>query len=155
VADVGLVRPPIEHDGELRVQTVLRERTVAALPAGHRLAALSRVPLRRLAAEPLVLFPREQAPGFHDLLIDALAGVASAPRVIQYAPEMLTIIGLVAAGTGVSLVPASVNRLALDGVTYRAVAGAPLSELDAVTRASDDSALVRAFVAEAMAATAP
>ena len=146
-ADVGLVRPPIDDVGELRVQTVLRERTIAALPARHRLAALRRVPLRRLGAEPLVLFPREQAPGFHDLLIGALGG---APQVIQYAPEMLTIIGLVAAGTGVSLVPASVSRLALDGVTYRPVAGAPLSELVAITRSDDDSALVRAFVAQAL-----
>jgi DNA-binding transcriptional LysR family regulator len=155
VADVGLVRPPIEDDDELRVQTVLRERTVAALPAGHPLAALRRVPLRRMAAEPLVLFPRDHAPGFHDLVIGALAGAGAAraggPRVIQYAPEMLTIIGLVAAGTGVSLVPASVARLALDGVAYRPVTGAPLSELVAITRAGDDSALVRAFVYEASA----
>jgi len=151
VADVGLVRPPIDHDGELRVQTVLRERTVAALPAGHALTALTRVPLRRLAAEPLVLFPRDQAPGFHDLLIDSLAGAGVAPRVIQYAPEMLTIMGLVAAGTGVSLVPASVRRLALDGVAYRPVSGAPRSELVAITRAADDSELARAFVAEAIA----
>jgi DNA-binding transcriptional LysR family regulator len=152
VVDVGLVRPPIEDDGDLRVETVLRERTVAALPAGHELASLSRVPLRRLAAEPLVLFPRDQAPGFHDLLIGALAaGTGTGPRVIQYAPEMLTIIGLVAAGTGVSLVPASVSRLALDGVTYRPVSGAPRSELVAITRARDDSAIVRAFVAEAVA----
>jgi DNA-binding transcriptional LysR family regulator len=151
LADVGLVRPPIEDDGELNVQTVLRERTVAALPGAHALAGFSRVPLRRLAAEPLVLFPRDQAPGFHDLLIEALAGARSAPRVIQDAPEMLTIIGLVAAGVGVSLVPASVSRLALDGVTYRPVSGAPRSELVAITRAGDDSALVRAFVSEAMA----
>jgi DNA-binding transcriptional LysR family regulator len=155
VADVGLVRPPIEDDGGLRVQTVLRERTVAALPAGHRLAALRRVPLSRLAAEPLVLFPRDQAPGYHDLLVSALAGAGIAPRVIQYAPEMLTIIGLVAAGTGVSLVPESVQHLALNGVSYRPVSGAPRSELVAVTRAGDDSALVRAFVAQAMASTPP
>jgi DNA-binding transcriptional LysR family regulator len=151
LADVGLVRPPIEEDDSVRVETVLRERTLAALPAAHPLAALRRVPLSRLAAEPLVLFPRDQAPGFHDLLIDSLAGAGSAPRVIQYAPEMLTIIGLVAAGTGVSLVPASVARLALDGVAYRPVTGAPRSELVAITRAGDDSALVRAFVYEASA----
>ncbi len=151
VVDVGLVRPPIEDDGELRAETVLRERTVAALPAGHELAALSRVSLRRLAAEPLVLFPRDQAPGYHDLLIGALADAGAGPRVIQYAPEMLTIIGLVAAGTGVSLVPASVGRLALDGVAYRPVSGAPRSELVAITRVGDDSALVRAFVADALA----
>ncbi len=152
VIDVGLVRPPIEDDGELRAETVLRERTVAALPAGHALARLGRVSLGRLAAEPLVLFPRDQAPGFHDLLIAALASTGAGPRVVQYAPEMLTIIGLVAAGTGVSLVPASVGRLALDGVTYRPVSGAPRSELVAITRARDDSALARAFVTEATAA---
>ena len=151
VVDVGLVRPPIEDERGLRAETVLRERTVAALPAAHPLAALARVPLRRLAVEPLVLFPSDQAPGFHDLLIEALAGAGADPRVIQYAPEMLTIIGLVAAGTGVSLVPASVSRLALDGVAYRPVVGAPRSELVAITRADDDSALVRAFVAEAIA----
>lgn len=151
VVDVGLVRPPIDDDAGLRVRTVLRERTVAALPAGHSLAELSRVPLRRLAAEPLVLFPRDQAPGFHDLLVDALAGAGAAARVIQYAPEMTTIIGLVAAGVGVSLVPSSVSRLALEGVTYRPVAGAPRSELVAITRADDESALARAFVAEAAA----
>ena len=64
----GSVRPPIEPDESLRTEVVLRERTVAALPEGHPLAALRRIPLRRLAAEPLVLFPRDQAPGFHDLL---------------------------------------------------------------------------------------
>ncbi|HEX4279602.1 MAG TPA: LysR substrate-binding domain-containing protein [Solirubrobacteraceae bacterium] len=152
VIDVGLVRPPIEDEAGLRAETVLRERTVAALPAAHQLAALQRVPMRRLAAEPLVLFPRAQAPGFHDLLIEALAGAGGGPRVIQYAPEMLTIIGLVAAGTGVSLVPASVSRLSLDGVAYRPVTGAPRSELVAITRAGEDSAVVRAFVAEATAA---
>jgi DNA-binding transcriptional LysR family regulator len=155
VVDVGLVRPPIEDDDELRVQTVLRERTVAALPSAHELAALRRIPLHRLAAEPLVLFPREQAPGYHDLLIGALAGARAGPRVIQYAPEMLTIIGLVAAGMGVSLAPASVSRLALEGVTYRPVTGAPLSELVAVTRAGDDSVLAGAFVAEAVAPMTP
>jgi DNA-binding transcriptional LysR family regulator len=62
---------------------------------------------------------------------------------------MLTIIGLVATGLGVSLVPASVARLALEGVTYRPVAGAPGSELVAIVRADDESPLVRAFVAQA------
>ena len=147
--DVGLVRPPIVADSDLRVEPVLRERTIAALSDGHPLTALRRIPLRRLAAEPLVLFGREQAPGFHDLLIGRLAATGETPTVVQYAPEMLTIIGLVAAGIGVSPVPASVAHLALEGVTYRPLSGAPDTELVAVTRADDDAPLVRAFVAEA------
>lgn len=149
--DVGLVRPPVDEGDELRVQLVMRELTVAALPTGHPLAALRRIPLGRLAAEPLVLFPRAQAPGFHDLLISSLAATGTHPQVIQYAPEMLTIIGLVAAGLGVSLAPASVSRLVLDGVTYRPVARAPRSDLLAISRLDDNSPLVRAFIEHAQA----
>jgi DNA-binding transcriptional LysR family regulator len=149
VVDVALVRPPIEPDPALRMETVMRERTIAAIPLGHPLAKLRRVPLRRLAGEPLVLFPRPQAPGYHDLLIGRLAATGVTPHVVQYAPEMLTIIGLVAAGIGVSPVPASVAALTLPGVEYRPLTGAPDTELVAVTRAEDESALVSAFVAEA------
>jgi DNA-binding transcriptional LysR family regulator len=147
--DVGLVRAPIEDAAELRCVSVLRERTVAALPANHELARLRRIPLRRLAAEPLVLFPRDQAPGFHDLLMRSLAASGVHPHVVQYAPETLTIVGLVAAGIGVSLGAESVARLALDGVTYRPVIGAPDAELLAVARADDDSPLVAAFIEHA------
>lgn len=144
--DVALIRPPIETDPRLRTMAVLREPTMVALPDFHPLASLSRVPLRRLAREPLVLFPRQQAPGFHDLLTARLASTGTPPTVVQYAPEMLTIIGLVAAGVGLSPVPASVSHLSVDGVTYRALDGAPATELVAVARADDDSALVRAFL---------
>jgi DNA-binding transcriptional LysR family regulator len=149
VIDVGLVRPPVETEDDLRAEVVLRERTVAAVPVGHPLAQLRRIPLRRLAAEPLVLFPRQQAPGFHDLLIGRLAATGTSPQVVQYAPEMLTIIGLVAAGIGVSPVPASLAHLALDGVTYRPLSGAPDTELVAVARAGELSPLVDAFIADA------
>lgn len=151
LVDVGLVRPPIEADPALDSEVVLRERTVAAVPAGHALASLRRVPVRRLAGEPLVLFPRPQAPGFHDLLIGRLAATGRTPHVVQYAPEMTTIIGLVAAGIGVSPVPESVAHLALEGVAYRPLAGAPATQLVAVTRAGEDSPLVRAFVSEVRA----
>jgi DNA-binding transcriptional LysR family regulator len=69
--------------------------------------------------------------------------------VVQYAPEMTTIVGLVAAGLGVSLVPRSVQRLALGGVTYRPVPGAPVSELVAIARADDEAPLVRSFIEQA------
>ena len=149
IVDVGLVRPPIDPDDGLATEVVMRERTVAAIPSDHPLAQRARIPLRRLATEPLVLFPREQAPGFHDLLTGRIAATGTSPHVVQYAPEMTTIIGLVAAGIGLSPVPASVARLGLDGVTYRPLIGAPDTELLAVTRAGDESPLVAAFVAEA------
>jgi DNA-binding transcriptional LysR family regulator len=154
VVNVALVRPPIQSDIDVHVHEVMREHTIAALPEDHELAALRRIPVRRLAAVPLVLFPRSQAPGYHDQLIGRLAATGTTPHVVQYAPEMTTIIGLVAAGIGVSPVPASVAHLALDGVTYRPLTGAPDTELVALTRAGEASPLAEAFVDDARAVAA-
>jgi DNA-binding transcriptional LysR family regulator len=143
--DVGLVLLPVDDAG-LRTELLLRGRAVAALPAGHPLARLRRVPLGRLAAEPFVLFPRAQAPGFHDRLITSLTATGSPPRVVQEAAEMQTIVGLVATGIGVSLVPGPVEQLAMQGVVYRPVTGGPSVELAAITRETDDSPIVEAFL---------
>ena len=149
--DVGLIRPPIDRSDQLHIEHVMREQTVAALPVDHPLTRLRRVPLARLAGEPLVLFPRAQAPGFHDLLISSLAATGAYVRVVQYAPEMLTILGLVAAGIGVSLAPASVAHLALDGIAFRPLVGAPHSELVAITRTSEQAPLAREFIEQTRA----
>jgi DNA-binding transcriptional LysR family regulator len=149
--DVGLIRPPIEQSDQLHVEHVMGEQTIAALPVDHPLTEFRRVPLARLAAEPLVLFPRTQAPGFHDLLISSLAATGAYARVVQYAPEMLTILGLVAGGIGVSLAPASVQRMALDGIAFRPLVGAPHSELVAITRTSEEAPLARVFIEQTRA----
>jgi DNA-binding transcriptional LysR family regulator len=143
--DVALVPLPVDATG-LRTEVLLRERAIAALPAAHPLAALTRVPIRRLAAEPLVLFPRAQAPGLHDRLLTSLSGPDGRPTVAQYAAETETIIALVAAEIGVSLVQASVQRLGLPGVTYRPVVGAPTVELAALLRPGEASRPALEFV---------
>jgi DNA-binding transcriptional LysR family regulator len=143
--DVALVPLPVDAP-DLRTEVLRRERAVAALPATHPLAQLERVPLRSLAAEPLVMFPREQAPGLHDRLLASLSTPALRPSVAQYAPETQTIIGLVAAEIGVALVQASVQRLALPGVTYRPVRGAPTIELAALLPRGETPLPAREFV---------
>jgi DNA-binding transcriptional LysR family regulator len=143
--DVALVPLPVDAP-DLRTEVLRRERAVAALPAAHPLAALKQVPVRRLGGEPLVMFPREQAPGLHDRLLASLSGPDGPPSVAPYAPEMQTIIGLVAAEIGVSLVQASVQRLALPGVTYRPVRGAPTIELAALLPAGETLPQAREFV---------
>jgi DNA-binding transcriptional LysR family regulator len=143
--DIALVPLPVDAP-DLRTEVLRRERTVAALPATHPLAQLKRVPLRSLAAEPLVMFPREQAPGLHDRLLASLSAPDLRPSVAQYAPETQTIIGLVAAEIGVALVQASVQRLALPGVTYRPVRGAPTIELAALLPPGETPLPAREFV---------
>lgn len=142
--DIGFVRAPAGADG-LSSETIMREPTVAALPEGHPLSTLKRIPVARLSTESFVLFPREQAPGLHDAIMSAIVADGRFPRIVQEVAEMQTIIGLVASGMGVSLVPGSVQALARTGVVYRPVVGAPRSDLAMVTRRADTSPMVRAF----------
>jgi len=148
--DLGLAPLPV-GDADVEIEVLVREPTVAAVPASHPLARARELTLGLLAEYPFVLFPREQAPGYHDLLMTSVTSAGTPPRVIQQASETQTIIGLVAAGVGVSLVPASVQQLALDGVAYRPVSGAPDTELAALTRPGDRTGLIAAFLEAAAA----
>ncbi|MGY3127292.1 DNA-binding transcriptional LysR family regulator [Agrococcus sp. UYP33] len=113
---LGFVRPPIA-DG-LRVETVWVEEFVAAVPDTSRLCALPAVSAADLSEHPVVLFPRTSGTGYWDRVARFFqqAGIEFAP--IESAEHVTTILGQVALGIGVSVVPASAERVAIPGVTY-------------------------------------
>jgi DNA-binding transcriptional LysR family regulator len=121
--DVGLVREPLPlgdlGKGELRFETIGGESFVAVLPPEHPLAGQRRIPLPELAEEPFVHFPRHVAPGLYDRILTLCQDAGFHPRVVQEAHEWLTIVGLVEAGMGVSLVPESFRKLKWGKVVYR------------------------------------
>ena len=123
--DVGLVleKTPSTQRSFLRVH---EESLVAVLPRTSRWTRTS-APLRlsSLAAEPFVLFPRHLAPALYDTILGYARRAGVEPRVAQEARQMQTIIGLVAGGLGVSLVPASMENLRRPDVTYRALRPSP------------------------------
>ena len=149
--DVGVLRPPVREPG-LAFETIHTEPFVVALPADHPLAARAEVALGELLEEPFVLLSRREAPGLHLSLAEAMAAAGGVPHVVQEAREMQTVVGLVAAGLGVSLVPASVGADAHRGVAYRPVSGgAPVVELALAWRPDDLTPVVEAFLATARA----
>ncbi|MBC7545206.1 MAG: LysR family transcriptional regulator [Candidatus Sericytochromatia bacterium] len=138
--------PPIPASGLVR-ETVLSEPFVVAVPDSHALAGRTTIPLAALAAEPFVLFPRRLNPGFHDLIVRLCEAAGFTPKIAQEAILMQTIISLVAAGMGVSLVPASMAQLQRAGVVYRPLAEAGAhSEMAAMWRADDASPVLAAFL---------
>lgn len=144
--DVGLLRPPLA-DAELSAETILEERFVLALPAGHALCAMRRVPVRRLAAESFVMFPRTAGFVFHDLIMGFCQRAGFAPRVAQEVNQTHAVIGLVSAGLGVALVPASAQKIALAGVEYRPLREAtPFAQVSVAWRRADASPVVAAFL---------
>ena len=115
--DLGLSILP-SPASDLTMRPVFREPLIAAVPASHPLAARRRAALRSLAAEPFIQFPRELAPGLYDLAIAACQKAGFTPNLSQEAIQMQTILGLVAAGLGVAVVPRCMSKLQRADVHY-------------------------------------
>ena len=121
--DAAFVRSPVGGVPGLLVQAVLEELMVAALPAGHSLVASSEngkaLSLTALAAEAFILYRWPTGPGLYDAILAACRAAGFSPVVAREAPRLPATLSLVATGLGVSVVPASMRRLAVAGVAYR------------------------------------
>jgi DNA-binding transcriptional LysR family regulator len=126
--DLGIVAMPLPPGRERTIATrvIMQSELVVALPARHRLARDAHAPLRlaELADEPWILFPESEGPGLHDRIWSACAAAGFMPRVGQRATQMETIVGLVAAGLGVALVPKLLETAGWHDVGFRRLAGA-------------------------------
>ena len=100
------------------------DRFMLAVPADHTVAGQRTVSLRRPAQETFVGFSRTSSPSLHAELRSLLGGHGVGYDPAIEATEYTTIVGLVAAGEGVALVPAGVRRLQLPNVAYVKVADA-------------------------------
>ncbi|MBD1551823.1 LysR family transcriptional regulator [Pseudomonas typographi] len=145
--DVGLTRP-VPLPASVEMAELFREPLVAVLSAGHPLAEGSEagIALAALADEPFVFFPRNYGSSVYAQLLQLARNAGFSPRFSQEASEPMTIIGLVSAGLGVSVLPASYHWMRIGGVVYR-----PLLDDGAQTaiwlvqRKGEPPAMVEAF----------
>lgn len=120
--DAAFVRSPVGALPDLRMDAVAEEPMMAALPAGHPLApGGDPLPLAALAGEPFILYRRSSGPGLYDAIVAACRDQGFSPRMAQEAPRLPATLSLVAAGLGVSIVPASMQRVGGDDIAYRAL----------------------------------
>jgi DNA-binding transcriptional LysR family regulator len=151
--DVGFFRVGIDFieaplDPALGIEAIAREPFVMALPADHQLAAQAAVCLADVRDEAFVNFPRAVNPSLHDQISRYCLAAGFVPRFGQEVRLMQTIISLVAAGLGVALVPASLQRLRRDGVIYRPLVDADVASLVvAVSRLADAPPSLPRFMA--------
>lgn len=96
------------RDQLLSARTAWREAFVAALPVDHRLANKRTISLSDLADDDFVLPPREPATGFYDQVIALCHAAGFSPTLTRKSEVLPVTIALVAAGYGVSIVPACV-----------------------------------------------
>ena len=138
----------------MRFHIIAEDELMAALPVGHRLAAdKGSVALGDLADEPLIITPREIGAGMFDTVVEACRQAGFEPRFGQSAPQIATMLSLVAAEFGVAIIPSSMRQLGVAGVTFRPLKDkAPSLALTVAVRRDERSDLVRNFVAQAKAA---
>jgi DNA-binding transcriptional LysR family regulator len=150
--DAAFIRSKIAKQEGLVFHPLLEEPLVVALPEGHPLGrgqARAVLPLKRLSNETFV-FSRQYGGRalVRDTAFAACQAAGFSPRVGQEAPYVMSTLPLVAAGIGISIVPACLQQMNIRGVVYRRLTGntqlkVPLS---LASRGGDTSAVVRQFV---------
>lgn len=114
--DVGIVRLPLANVDSFATKFIWRERMIVALPRNHFLCAEETIPLTRLAEETFIALPSLLA---KTMMSCQAAGFS--PRVSMEIRQMPIVVGLVAAGMGIALVPEQSRHVSHQGVEYRAL----------------------------------
>ncbi len=127
-------------------ERLFEEPMVGVVPQGHPLAERKAASLEELLDEPYVCISRAVTPGMFDLQMELLRLRGRERTVVQEAPDIQALLGLVAAGLGVSLQPASSRTLCREGVVFIPIGGeAPVVSLFMLWRRDDHRELLRAF----------
>lgn len=143
--DLGFLRDGEPCDG-LSIESILRERFIAVLPVRHKLAGSATIHPRDLRNEPFVLFARKMGPLAFDRTLACCEAEGFRPIVVQEAPQWPTVVRLVAAGSGISLVPACVASFAMPGVVYKKLQSRLWTSIDIAFKPDLDNPALAAFL---------
>ncbi|GEN34901.1 MULTISPECIES: LysR family transcriptional regulator [Aneurinibacillus] len=144
--DIGILRPPVS-DPALRTNIVQAAPCVLALPKNHPLLEKKEIRLVDTAHFPFVALSRKTWAGLYDEFLSLCNRMGFHPIIRQEALEFQTVIGLVAAGIGIAVVPVSAMNLHTQDVVYRNVKdGMPNAAMGLSWRRDAASPLVDKFV---------
>lgn len=139
--DVGVLRPPVE-DEILCTEIVSISPCVLAVPKHHPLLERKNVSLADLRPYPFVMLsPKTWAGLYHEIM------ELCNPIIQQEALEFQTVIGLVAAGLGIAVVPQSAMNLHTQEVVYLDLNDQlPAASMGVSWRRNHPSPLVKMFI---------
>jgi DNA-binding transcriptional LysR family regulator len=142
--DAGFMIGPFIHP-DFATLSLAAEPLMALLPVGHKLAARREVPLAELARYDLILGDVFQWEFYRTLIAELFSAQGLAFKPALEVSSTLGILGLVAAGLGVSLYPAGLARFEPARVVLRPVADCDrrIETILAWRKAHTDAALAR------------
>ncbi len=147
--DIAILRPDGLESDDLVFHRYPDEQLIVALPVNHPAVPKGRkIDLKTLRGEPFILTPRALGPSLFDAAVANCRAAGFEPALGPTAPQIVSILALVAAELGVALVPASMQHLAFKGVVYKALVNpAALVSLALAHRVREASPFVKNFVA--------
>lgn len=143
--DLAILALPLRHK-DLELFPIRTEALYVALPKAHPCAAVKSLALRELRGESFVMLRDGHC--FRDLSIAACARARITPRVAFESGQFSSLFGMVAAGLGVSLVPAmAIDRNAACAFVRLSDARATRTIVAAVLRGRSFNRIQQAFLA--------
>ncbi|MGA8529260.1 MAG: LysR family transcriptional regulator [Acidobacteriaceae bacterium] len=116
--DVGFTRPlQAPYITQLRSETLYCDPFLAVLPIDHRLAR-SPLKLRDLANEPFVVCEHEISPTLFDRIISLCEQAGFAPNIVQTSNLFSSVLTLVEAGEGITLIPSSLRHVRFSDLAF-------------------------------------
>ncbi len=153
--DVGFLTLPLDMEG-LVVETILKERLVVAMPKSHPLARRRRIPLRALANDTQILFPLERmASGRYELIARLCRDAGFSLHTVHEVDNVHTMLELISAGFGVSLMRSSVQAIPQKGVVFRELLHSPEVETGIAYRRGNRSSDIPLFIQVAKEVASP
>lgn len=150
--DIGLIRLPV-LDELVETEPVYQEPLAVALPSGHpQLDSSGPVAIHDLSTSPFVTYEARRGFNFQADLHALCRFARFEPRIVHQAPSTEAVVGIVACGQGVAIIPASAERLRMRGVLFRPLDGTGVPpQLTAVSfglawRRDTQSAVTREFI---------
>jgi DNA-binding transcriptional LysR family regulator len=118
--DIGFMRsasPPALPAG-LSSTLILEERLVVAMRPDHPLAVRDSLWLVDLAEHPLVIYSSQRSGGFTEEVFALMRRAGAEPVVAQSVHEVTTLLGLAAAGVGMTIIAESLRAIQSAGLVY-------------------------------------
>jgi DNA-binding transcriptional LysR family regulator len=118
--DVGVLRK-VDLGAPKGIAIVEWYRTplVVAIPKDHPRAGYETVSLSELRSDAFIMYPRRAGTGIYWQVVELCTAAGFRPRTVREVLESSTMIGLVAAGVGIAVVPADMNCIQMPGVAFR------------------------------------
>jgi DNA-binding transcriptional LysR family regulator len=145
--DVAVLYLPI-NEPDLVHRRLASEDLLLALPEAHPAASEPTIALTDVADEPFVLPERHDVPGLHAAITALFADAGVTPRIAQRGVWLIqTVLGLVAAGIGLAVVPSSAVTLGRKGIALRRLSdGTQRLDLAAIWRPDSTSTPLKGLV---------